>query len=206
MYLKGIKDHHLQLILQYVYQGSVAVNEADIKDVLEAAKSLKINGLGEGLDNSQSSVEEKVERKVVPKPSEISKRKKPNESPWNWDLPQDVDVLDEATDVSAAIEEDEIIPKIKKNEIEEMKPKKKKISKEDGVFSYSNYMKRFECDSCDGSYASQGALYNHKKAKHEGVAYNCNICDFTCQQKNSLKVHMSKKHDCGVIDYKNTTL
>ena len=117
--------------------------------MLEAAKSLKINGLGEGLDNSQSSVEEKVERKVVPKPSEISKRKKPNESPWNWDLPQDVDVLDEATDVSAAIEEDEIIPKIKTNKIEEMKTKKKKFSKEEGVFSYSNYMKRFECDSCD---------------------------------------------------------
>ena len=49
--------------------------------------------------------------------------------------------------------------------------------------------KPFKCVVCALSYSSQGALLNHKRGKHEGVLYNCEIrdCNFSASQAGNLR-------------------
>ena len=37
---------------------------------------------------------------------------------------------------------------------------------------------------------TQDALRRHKLAKHEGIRYPCDLCDFSGSQAHALKVHI----------------
>ena len=45
--------------------------------------------------------------------------------------------------------------------------------------------KSLECKSCEKVFSSKGALYNHKKSKHEGAKYSCKFViikqDWPCE-------------------------
>ena len=51
IFLKDIRAAHLELLLQYMYQGEIKVQEAELVTVLNVAQSLEIKGL---TDNSES--------------------------------------------------------------------------------------------------------------------------------------------------------
>ena len=56
------------------------------------------------------------------------------------------------------------------------------------------------------SKASYSALYKHKKAKHEGVTYPCDRCNYVAGQKAHLKNHIENIHEkvrypCAQCDY-----
>ena len=56
------------------------------------------------------------------------------------------------------------------------------------------------------SKASYSALYKHKKAKHEGVTYPCDRCNYVAGQKAHLKNHIENIHEkvrypCSQCDY-----
>ena len=54
------------------------------------------------------------------------------------------------------------------------------------------------------------ALWYHDKSVHEGVAYNCNICQSTFTKKHNLSIHIKSVHfketyhQCKICDYQAT--
>ena len=52
----------------------------------------------------------------------------------------------------------------------------------------------FECDKCNKKYNHRSGLYNHTKAVHEGVKFQCNHCNYTSHQKYKVKIHGQKLH------------
>ena len=52
----------------------------------------------------------------------------------------------------------------------------------------------FECDKCDKKYNHRSGLYNHTKAVHEGVKFQCNHCKYTSHQKYKVKIHGQRVH------------
>ena len=44
--------------------------------------------------------------------------------------------------------------------------------------SYQNIRGKFHCDSCNHVTTRFESLKAHKLAKHEGLVYNCDKCDF----------------------------
>ena len=40
-----------------------------------------------------------------------------------------------------------------------------------------------------------GSLRRHAKAKHEGVKYDCNQCDFQSGYRADLTIHIKSKHE-----------
>ena len=49
-------------------------------------------------------------------------------------------------------------------------------------------------------------MRNHKKAKHEGLLFYCDKCDFRYADKTSLKEHLKTKHEgylyqCAECDF-----
>ena len=51
-----------------------------------------------------------------------------------------------------------------------------------------------KCDDCDIQFSSDGSLLNHKRCKHEGIMYSCDLCNYKSGQAGNLKRHVSNNH------------
>ena len=49
-------------------------------------------------------------------------------------------------------------------------------------------------DSCNTELSSKTSLINHIKAVHEGITYNCNVCQLRFSQQSNLKTHIRSQH------------
>ena len=78
-------------------------------------------------------------------------------------------------------------------------------------------MKRHKCDTCGKLFIERRELKMHKLNKHEGVFWDCNLCNFKAAHPNTLKEHkkyqhgvnINKKHkcsECGKLFNKKYTL
>ena len=50
------------------------------------------------------------------------------------------------------------------------------------------------CTQCKKQYSSKSNLYLHTQSKHKGIAFQCNFCEYSGNQKSALKIHMKKNH------------
>ena len=57
-----------------------------------------------------------------------------------------------------------------------------------------NDWEMFECDKCNKKYNHRSGLFNHTKAVHEGVKFQCNHCNYTSHQKYKVKMHGQRLH------------
>lgn len=71
-----------------------------------------------------------------------------------------------------------------------LKDRQYKSTKVEEIQNYKHF-----CVECDQRFAGKGALYNHKKAVHEGVTYDCNQCDYRATNKGNLKRHVESMHE-----------
>ena len=71
-----------------------------------------------------------------------------------------------------------------------MKHRPNKSTKVTTVQNNKNY-----CEECDKRFAGLSGLFNHKKAVHEGVTYDCSECDYKATNKGNLKRHVESKHE-----------
>ena len=62
---------------------------------------------------------------------------------------------------------------------------------------------KYPCNQCDYVATQQSNLKTHKKYKHMGIRYPCEQCDYAATQQGSLKRHMKRKHE-GLICDKTT--
>ena len=67
-----------------------------------------------------------------------------------------------------------------------------------------------KCDMCEFKTKDQDQAEKHKYAKHNGVKYTCNQCDYASQILKELKGHQNEikqqgmKFQCRVCKYKAT--
>ena len=54
---------------------------------------------------------------------------------------------------------------------------------------------RYPCDQCEYSATQVGTLKKHKEAKHEGIRYPCDQCEYSATQMSALKTHKEAKHE-----------
>ena len=48
---------------------------------------------------------------------------------------------------------------------------------------------RYDCDMCDYQATIQSNLARHKQSKHEGVRYDYVLCDYQSTQQGTLATH-----------------
>ena len=75
--------------------------------------------------------------------------------------------------------------------------------KREGVVSVKG---KLECDECNKTYFSRGALYSHKQSKHRNVKFPCDQCESHFTEKWILNKHILSKHKgmkypCNQCDY-----
>ena len=72
-------------------------------------------------------------------------------------------------------------------------------------------IKVFKCSECPKVFTTSGSLTVHYKPVHEGVRYECKMCEYKATQKNDLKRHEERTHfpkyqTCSICSKQNTNV
>ena len=111
------------------------------------------------------------------------------------------DIEYENEDISQVQEKTEYVQYdyIKINEDEDNKYVRNVMEKskytETKVSSYQNENSQFSCDNCGKKFAYKQSLLRHVQAVHNGVKFQCDLCDASYSQVNNLKNHKKYNHE-----------
>ena len=171
--MKGVSRSELVQVTDFLYNGEVSINQEDMKQFIETAKSLQINGL-------QQDLEEEEEEELEPRHDTTKKEYGISDASQDDGVNQEgsfSDTLHDASDVdnTRMNTNSEIY-----NKIEEMIEKK-----ED---------RRWKCTVCGKITTQKYHIQRHAETHIEGLSYNCNSCTKSCSTKQYLQQHISNNH------------
>ena len=194
VYLRGVKQEYLQAIINFMYLGQAKIDLHEVNDFLRVASDLQVKGLhsSENSINGQeeSATEESIGDKMV----------------------EEAHMQEEETSQKNAITFQEDSISYIKQESPEKPSESKPISpssslnmnsENDDVYdevscqSPNNVEKaNVTCEFPDCKYVAAHKRYlrEHRQAIHEGIKYQCELCDDKGSTKNDLKKHIQIKH------------
>jgi len=203
LFLKGVKSHILEKILQFIYLGEINVNPEDLESFLSTAEELKIDGVA---NRRESIVEEVLENM---KQIENSLKSELTPSPLN-PIPQNIgDKIFE--DAFMNFYQSAPLTSISQEEMETL------VETEN----------IFPCNDCLFKTSSLDKLQEHQRGEHKQIvpsliatvqpskkrvrknypknrSYPCDLCGFVADKLEKFKVHKRTVHveilPCGECD------
>ena len=180
LYMRGIKHHIMDSILEFIYLGEVKFSEDCVEDFVEIARSLDITGLHE---TSQYTDQEGQVDDIA---EYVSCKTEPGESTDNT-------TIDDAT----LNEDDNNKTDLAKPAAAKQIPMAKIRGKKE-TMSHSQTNNAHACKSCGKMFAESSSLSRHKKSIHDGVKYPCKYCDYQATIRQNLDRHVAVKHTSKV--------
>ena len=172
IYLGGIKLHHIQSIISFIYLGQTEVSEDDLEEFMETAKHFQVKGL--------------VQNHIPKEDRSIAKSeyKSPTRSDYLVDVGPE-------THVEKAFSENElqVMPydDHKQGDFELM-------TKEGFDWQKVKLNGKFPCDRCEYAATELHNLKTHIMSKHEGVRFECGDCKKTFSNQPNLFRHRRSVH------------
>ena len=191
LYLKGIKYEQLSLLMSFMYSGSIEIQESEVQAVLSAAQVLRLDGFIQDEINMAD---------VTTQTNKVAKNNREPESPepdetslQTTDQTSEYFVNNETSWIKDGRSKKKSSEKKKLRDISE---KEENILNSTDITTETSDIRRFICPQCGASYASKGALLNHKRGQHEGRVFRCDLgdCDYVSTQAGNLKTHIVKRH------------
>jgi hypothetical protein len=185
IYLRGVKQEKLRIILHFIYLGEARFSEGNMDILIDAAEDLQISQLakcflkGNPFSNREyHDIDENMAR-TKPNP-EILKN-----------IVNDGEHENNKNSISSTV--DEILAT--------------NIPDRDEI-NYSKQM--YKCEVCMGMFKSKSGLMRHTTSKHEGIVYSCGQCKYKATTQGNLKkhqqsIHIGVKYSCNQCEYHATT-
>ena len=188
LYMRGIKHHIMESILEFIYLGEVKFSEDCVEDFVEIARSLEITGLHETIKSNHEAEERQVDeiaKYVSCKTEQEESNENDNTSIYaGATLSEDGNNKTDLEKTAAAKQ----IPMAK------TRGKREPISQ----LSHSPTNSAHTCKSCGKMFAESSSLSRHKKSIHDGVKYPCKYCEYQATIKQNLDRHVAVKHTSKV--------
>ena len=202
LYLKGIRNKELSLVIKFIYLGQCEVGQNELKDFLATGKDLEVRGLME--DVNLKDIEEPVLENGTHYTQESQEPDSNNTDldAKTWEMSNQKN----ETEVTIPSNQQEggrfVCSECNDEFVSTSGLSYHKRSKHEGV--------RYECNQCDNISTNNSNLTKHKQSKHEGVRYECDQCDHNATRQNSLTTHKQSIHEgvryeCDECYYKATT-
>ena len=199
LYLKGIKYEQLSLLMSFMYSGSIEIQESEVQAVLSAAQVLRLDGF---IQDEINMADVTTQTNKVAK---VSKNNRETEDHLDETSLQTTE--DQTSEYFVNNETSWIKDGRSKTKSSEKKKLRDTSEKEENILNSPDIITtetssimskpgRFFCLSCGASYASKGALLNHRRGQHEGRVFRCEQggCDFVSTQAGNLKTHIVRRH------------
>ena len=198
LYLKGIKYEQLSLLMSFMYSGSIEIQESEVQAVLSAAQVLRLDGFIQDEINMAD---------VTTQTNKVSKVSKNNRETEDHPDETSLQTTDGTSEYFVNNETSWIKDGRSKTKSSEKKKLRDTSEKEENILNSPDIITtetssimskpgRFFCLSCGASYASKGALLNHRRGQHEGRVFRCEQggCDYVSTQAGNLKTHIVRRH------------
>ena len=175
IYLNGFSSTHLQLMMDYIYEGEVQIFQSDLDTFLAFAQKLKIEGLIGGYEDS--------------KDNNYSIEGSEDENKMNLNINEDI-CLDTA---SNKIHKAPRIHNTHKNELARIAS-----NNEEGMETVNEMITKsgdlWLCKKCGKTAKQSSSIRLHAETHIEGLSFNCCYCDKTFRSRNSMTCHVYTKH------------
>ena len=213
IFLRGVGQQELALILQFVYLGQIQVDSEEINSVIVAAKNLEIKQLFKPLlvqketsANIQTQFKNKIPGDFINsfEQYESSNFSSPIEEPFkdknNFEANQIVETSQPS--INFTLEKGQTVQGYND-----------KAPKTNSTFALEetseDSLVRYCCDLCEYRATRLVHLKTHQKTVHSVINYFCNKCDHLARDKPSLWIHQQVEHDevlfdCDECEYKTT--
>ena len=173
LFLGGVTSEYLSLVLDYIYQGEVQLNQEHLDGFLSTAQKLQIDGLLE-----------KAERGI-----ELNLNVKDEDEEVKDDLQSKPLKLDSQVE-NQDIEKQKVNYGLSLGDLDKqiLMQKKKELCRR------TNEGKAFECLGCGKLMNNQANMMRHVETHIQGLSYNCQVCGKVFRSNNSLSSHNSVFH------------
>ena len=189
LYLDGVDHSEINLMLDYIYQGEVQIYQEHLDRFLDVAKKFKLEGLMA-----------EVEGKSEPDFEE-------NFPPYHEETLEPVEPVDEANTAMKMKVHDRGVkiseaPAMKSN----VQDRSVKILNESFEASNSEVENKFlelivkendtyRCTVCDKTQSHKTKMRLHLESHLTGLSYDCPTCGKNFRLRNTLNLHVSRKHN-----------
>jgi len=197
LFLKGVKSHILEKILQFIYLGEINVSSDDLESFLSTAEELKIDGVA----NRQESIVEEVLENMKQIENSLKQELKP---PILDSVPQNVgDKI--FGDAFMNFYQSAPLTSISQDEMETFTEKENIFPCNDCLFKTSSLDKLQEHQTSEHKQIVTTAQPSKKKkSHHKNRSYPCDMCGFIGDRLEKFKVHKRTVHveilPCGECD------
>ena len=202
IYLSCVKHSEMQSILQFMYLGQVTISQDRMKECMDIAKVLQIDGISqEGGDEMKIDKNLKEMSNNIKNCTLVDKTKYVSSTS---DELMSFDTQKYKASCSSAVENSGQLHNSKKFG-------KDFASRVDNdLFKNKDGSVIYYCNMCDYKAKGQRSFKRHQESDHEGVRYSCNQCEYQAKRKNTLKTHQMSKHEgigysCDQCKYQATT-
>merc|ERR1712154_347044 len=202
LYLRGISAKDLGNVLEFIYKGSVSLDQHELDDFLEAAKSLQI------------PLDQEVHHQGAPKRSSMSpassgvwkpRKKRPKVTGPKWESPGNLEAITPETfkiePSDSSLEESPVsLPEEgngKPDEDYKLDDISERISTGAAMMKDTFISENVaQTGPCGKLIKHRSSLNRHVYGRHAnlGVKYQCPHCPSVARTKNSLGVHVCNYH------------
>ena len=197
IYLRGISHNTLTSIVKFIYLGQAEVSQEVLKDFLNVAQELEIEGFSQDMLQQENNMEGTDDTKT--KVDNVNRSIRSDEAS-NREAETRLD--DKCEDLLGEVKHENLDNESGKNEhtVEE------KVFIEDasipigiprGTVKKRRSIvggKKYQCKQCEKQFSDPSPLHRHVKSVHEGVIFKCNSCEKDFKQMFTLDSHVKSKH------------
>ena len=214
VYLRGMSQITLQLILQFIYQGQCEIPCEKLEDFLNVAMDLQIKGLNEAyLDTRLKQKNSKAKELTKELQDNVIESKSMGILIANVKKAEEIGIYKadgnylEIEEYLHASHEEPVTQLMEVND----EHKVENVLTNSKPFESSEHKKKYICDDCGLKFNQKDGLNSHQRKKHNIVSdkFKCRLCNYRASCKQPLILHISSVHDkvrysCDQCDYRAT--
>ena len=185
IYMRGMKSHDLQAIVDFLYCGEANVYQENLDSFLVIAEELQLKGL-------MGKSEGKLDQEVFPTTDPVNPTKVTTKN-RNEKIERTNDVHPPRIDPSTRERTVAIKGDISEDLSQLDEQIKSMMEMSQNLVSSGKY-KAHTCKAC-GKEGMRNDIRKHIEANHlEGLSFPCNLCEKSCRSRNALWMHKHKNH------------
>ena len=164
LYLKGVRNEELQPLLEFIYTGSVKIEENNVDNFMKTAKELQIKGLSS---------------KQVKELTQVIQHEEEEQDSTDGQTSQDQNYKNK--ELLAPLHTQSVL-------------NNDKINESDNHLPTTSQKKKYQCIQCDYSTNFKHSLKRHAAARHKPEVFSCVECDYETTEGPYLEIHKSYFH------------
>ena len=208
IYLRGISQSILKLVLEFIYQGYCEMPSDMLDDFLKVAVDLQIKGLDDQYVNKRiiptSNKAREINVSIQDSGLQITNISQNSVDEGSF-KPEENDLeIEKYLHGSHEQPRGQFVEVIDSNKVEI-------VETNSTPFGSNSHKKKYMCDDCGLKFNQKDGLGSHQRKKHNIVSdeFKCRQCNYRASSKHPLLLHISSVHEkirykCDQCDYQAT--